>query len=332
MMLDVFRSDAFHFTKLVGAVSRLPYVPTRLGSMGLFSERGVPTLTVAYEMQDGKLTLVPTAARGSRGAAKNPERRRVKDFRTVHLPQTATIAADEVIGLRAYGSETEEEVAMRLLMDKLAICRRDLDLTHEWQRMGALKGTVLDADGTSVIYNYFTEFGLTQQTANIAFSTATTKVRQKIVQAKRLAEDKLGGMMATGWRILASSEFFDAMVDHDLVREDLKWVGGRGSDNVADLRGGFNFADTLVEEYRGQVGATRFIAANKAYLIPMGVPGLFETVFSPADDIRVAGTIGVPFHVSQEDLPHGQGIDYKVQSNPLHVCTRPEAIIELTAT
>lgn len=332
MMLDVFRSDAFHFTKLVGNVTRLPYVPTRLGSMGLFSERGVPTLTVAYEMQDGKLTLVPTAARGSRGAAKNPERRKVVDFRTVHLPQSAEIAADEVIGLRAYGSETEEEVAMRLLMQKLAICRRDLDLTHEWQRMGALKGIVLDADGTMVLNNYFTAFGLTQQTHSIAFSTATTKVRTKIIEAKRKAEDKLGGMMATGWRILASSEFFDAMVDHDLVREDLKWVGGRGDENTRDMRTGFSFADTLVEEYRGQVGSTRFIAANKAYLIPMGVPGLFETVFSPADDIRVAGTIGVPFHVSQEDMPHGAGIDYKVQSNPLHVCTRPEAIIELTAT
>lgn len=330
MMLDVFRGDAFHFTKLVAAVTRLPYVPTKLGRSGLFSERGVSTLTVAYEMQNGVLTLVPSAARGSRGAAKNPERRKVVDFRTVHLPQSATIAADEVIGLRAYGSETEEVVAMNLLMQKLAICRRDLDITHEFQRIGALKGIVLDADGTTELYDLFDKFGVTQQTHSIALSNAATKVRSAITAAKRKAEDKLGGMMATGWRAYCSSEFIDAMMDHADVQENLRYA--QPSANTQDLRDGFSYGDVWWEEYRGQVGATRFIAANKAYLVPAGVPGLFETVYSPADDIRVAGSIGVPWHVSQEDLPHGAGIDYKVQSNPLHVCTRPEAIIELTAT
>lgn len=330
MMLDVFRTDAFHFTNLIQGITRLPYQPTKLGRMGLFAERGVNTLTVAYELQDGKLTLVPTAARGSRGAAKNPERRKVVDFRPVHLPQSATVSADEVIGLRAFGSETEEVVAMQHLMSKLAICRRDLDLTHEWQRMGALKGQVLDADGSTVLYDYFTSFGMTQTTHSIALSNAATKVRSQLTTVKRKAEDKLGGLMSTGWRVLCSSEFFDAMVDHPIVQESLKW--DKPNMNRDDVREGFEYGSMFFEEYRGQVGATRFIAANKAYAVPMGVPGLFETVFAPADDIRVAGTIGVPFYVSQEDMPHGAGIDYKVQSNPLHICTRPEAIVELTAT
>jgi hypothetical protein len=329
MMLDVFKTDAFHFTKLVGAVTRLPFQPTLLGSMGMFSERGISTLTCAYEMQNGVLTLVPSAARGSRGPAKNPERRKLVDFRTTHLPQSATVAADEVIGLRAYGSETDEVVAMQLLMQKLGICRRDLDLTHEYQRMGAIKGQVLDADGVTVLYDFFTAFDVTQQTHAMILGTDTTRVRTKVIEAKRKAEDKLGGTMNAGWMALCSSEFFDKMADHPLVKEDLHWV--RPGDNIRDLRsGGFEFADVLWKEYRGQVGSTRFIDANEAFLIPMGVPGLFETVFSPADDIRVAGTMGVPFHVSDEFLPHGAGIDYKVQSNPLHACTRPEAIINLT--
>lgn len=330
MMLDIFKSDAFHFTKLVGALTRIPYQPTKLGRMGLFSERGVNTLTVAYEQQNGVLSLVATGARGSRGPAKNPEKRTLKDFRPVHLPQSATIAADEVIGLRAYGSETEEVVAMNHLMSKLAICRRDLDLTHEFQRMGALKGIVLDADGSTTIYNYFTEFGLTQQTQAVELSNAATKVRSILMAAKRKSEDKLGGLMNSGWKVLASHEFIDALVDHADVRDNLKYQ--ESATNRADVRDSFDYAGINFEEYRGAVGATRFIAANKAYLVPMGVPGLFETVFAPADDIRVAGTIGVPWHVSDEMLPHGAGIDYKVQSNPLHICTRPEAVIELTAT
>lgn len=330
MLLDVFRSDAFHFTKLVDAITRLPYLPTKLGKMGLFSERQVSTTSVAYEMWDGKLTLVPAGARGSRANGKTIEKRKLTKFEVVHLPQFTSIAADEVINLRAYGSETEEMLAMNLLMQKMAVCKQDIELTHEWQRMGALKGQVIDADGTTVLTDMFTSFGVTQTTHSIALSNAGTKVRSAIVAAKRKAEDKLGGVPTTGWRVLCSAEFFDALVDHAQVVDNLKWV--EGQTNINDLRDGFIYAGVYFEEYRGQVGSTRFIAANKAYLVPMGVPSLFETVFAPADDIRVAGTLGVPWHVTQEDLPHGAGIDYKMQSNPLHICTRPEAIVELTAT
>ena len=126
MMLDVFKSDAFHFTKLVAAINLIPYVPTRLGSLGLFSQEGVSTLTVAIEMQNNVLTLVPTAARGTSGAVKTLQPRNVRDFRTSHLPQRVAIMADEVMGLRAFGSETEEEVAMRRLTAKAAVARRKM--------------------------------------------------------------------------------------------------------------------------------------------------------------------------------------------------------------
>ena len=86
MMLDVFKGDAFSFTELVKAINLIPHAPTKLGSMGLFTEEGVSTLTVAIEMQNGVLTLVPTAPRGARGPAKNVEKRTVRDFRPVHLP------------------------------------------------------------------------------------------------------------------------------------------------------------------------------------------------------------------------------------------------------
>jgi Phage major capsid protein E len=329
MMLDVFRGDAFHFTRLIQGITRLPYQPTKLGGMGLFAQSGINTLTAAFELQDGKLTLVQTQARGSRGKSRNLEKRAVKNFNTQHLPLSASVMADEVINLRAFGSETEEETAMKYAMKKLAIPRRDIDLTHEWQRIGALKGVMLDAD-LSVIYNYFTEFGLTQTTHSIVLSSALTKVRTAVTAAKRKVEDKLGGTMVSSWRALCSAEFLDALSDHPDVQENLK--RDRFDANRTDVREGFEYGDVQWEEYRGQIGGQRFIDANKAYLIPMGVPDMFQTLFSPAPDIRVAGTEGLPFYVSQEDLPHGAGIDYAVSSSPLHINTRPEAVCELTAT
>lgn len=330
MMLDVFKGDAFSFTELVAAINKVPYVPTKLGRMGLFNDEGVSTLTVAIEMENGVLTLVPTAARGAPGAVKGLQRRNVRDFRMVHLPQRVAVLADEAQGLRAFGSQTEEEVAMNLLRKKMAVARRDLDITHEWQRMGALKGIVLDADGTSVIYNFLTEFGVSALTANFPLSVATTKVLQTIVGFKRQVEDKLGGTMITGWTCLCSPEFFDAFTGHAAVEESYRYQQG----NVLrqDRREGFEFGDVWWTEYRGTIGGQRFLGANKALLIPEGVPDMFKSVYAPANYMETVNTEGVPFYMKAKTMDFDVGVEWDVQSNPLHINTRPDCVLDLTAT
>ena len=329
MMLDVFKSDAFSFTKLVSAINLIPYQPTRLGSLGLFAAEGVSTLSVAIEMQNNVLTLVPTAARGVAGPAKTVEKRTVRDFRTVHLPQRVVVMADEVQGLRAFGSETEDVAAMQHLTKKMAVARRDLDITHEWQRMGALKGQVLDAD-LSVIYNWFTEFGVSQSTLNVALSVTTTKVLQVIVGLKRTMEDKLGGVMMSGIRVLCSPEFFDALTGHPAVIEAYKYQ--QSNFLRTDNRDGFEFGGVIWEEYRGTIGGTRFIGANKALAIPLGVADMFKSIYSPAPYMETVNTIGLPFYMKSKSLDYDVGVEWQVQSNPLHICTRPDSVGELTAT
>lgn len=328
MMLDVFKGDAFSFTELTAAINKIPYVPTRLGQLGLFEEEGVSTLTVAIEMQNGVLTLVPTAARGSRGPAKNLEKRNVRDFRTVHLPQTVAVMADEVQGIRTFGSQTETETAVAYLNKKLAVARRDLDITHEWQRMGALKGQVLDADATTVLVNYYTEFGVTQQTLDMALDNDATKVRSKCTSLDRLVEDVLGGVTSSGLHALVSAEFFDALVDHPSVVDTFKYTnGGPLRENQRKV---FEFGNVTWEEYRGKVGATRFIAAGEGYVFPLGVPDLFKTYFAPAPYMDSVNTIGLPFYAKQKTMDMDKGMEYEVQSNPLHICTRPEAVVRVT--
>jgi hypothetical protein len=329
MHLDVFKSDAFHFTKLVDAINKTPYVPTKLGDKKLFAEEGISTLTFGIEMQDGVLTLVPTAPRGAPGVAKGVQPRNMRQFQTTHLPQTVSIMADEVANLRAFGSETEEEVAMKRLQKKMAIARRDLDITHEWQRMGALKGIVLDADATTVIYNFLTEFGVSASTANFTLSNAATKVLQTIVGFKRTIEDKLGGVANSGFECLCSAEFFDALTSHPKVEET--YIHQTSGVLRTDRRNGFEFGGVWWEEYRGSVGGQRFLGANKALLYPLGVPDLFKTVYAPANYMETINTEGVPFYMAMDQMKFNVGVEYQVQSNPLHYNTRPDAVLELTA-
>lgn len=331
MMLDVFKSDAFSLTKLTEAINRQPYVPTRIGSMGLFTAKPVNTLTIAVEMQNGVLSLVPTAPRGSRGVNKNVQKRTVRDFRTVHLPQEVNVMADEVQGIRVFGSESETQTAMQYLMQKAAVARRDLDVTHEFQRIGALKGTVLDADGSTAIYNYFTEFGLSQQTLDMNLDDNATKVRGKCQTLQRMVEDKLGGQMMTGLRAFCGKTFFDALVDHPAVQETFKYSGANG-ELRKNQRMAFEFGDIIWEEYRGTVGGNAFIGDNDAYVYPVGVPDMFVTYFAPADYMETANTMGLPFYMKGEEMRMGKGMEYEIQSNPLHMNTRPEAVVKATLT
>ena len=327
MMLDVFKGDAFSFTELTTAINLIPFVQTKIGSMGLFTAQPISTLSAAIEMKGNVLSLVPTAPRGSVGAIKNEEKRTVRDFRTVHLPQRIVVQADEVQGIRAFGSQSEVDTAKALMARKQAIARRDLDLTHEWQRMGAIKGEVRDADGTSVIYNWYTEFGVTQQTLSLDLANPATKVRGKLTTLERMIEDELGGLSYSSVWVPCSPEFLDALVDHPWITETFKYTdGGRNREPVRRLTiGNFTF-----EEYRGTVAGNRFIAAGEAYAVPQGVPDMFITYFAPADYWDTVNTLGLPFYqaVAAESKKH---IEWEVQSNPLHINTRPRAVIKLTA-
>lgn len=331
-MLDIFKSDAFSFTSLTDAINRLPHVPTRLGKMGLFATQGITTLSAAIEMKDGVLTLVPSAARGAPGVNKTGQKATVRDFRTIHLPQVVHVLADEVQGVRAFGSESETQTIQALTNEKLAVARLDLDVTAEWQRVGCLKGEILDANGTTVIYNYFTEFGVSQQVIDMNLDNDATKVRGKCTAVARAVEDALGGVMMDYIHILAGDAFFDAFVDHPSVRDTFNATGS-ASVNREDLRRGFVFNnEVVVENYRGKIGSTAFIGTDDAYAIPVGVPRLFKTFYSPANYSETVNTLGLPYYAKPELMDFDKGVSIEVQSNPLHICTRPNAIVKLTRT
>jgi hypothetical protein len=164
--------------------------------------------------------------------------------------------------------------------------------------------------------------------AHVDLATGSTDVRQKCVDTSRKVEDELGGIMNSGVEVLCSPEFFDALVGHATVIDSYKYQ--QGQTNRSDLRkSGFEYGGLLFKEYRGQVGAVKFIETGCAYAVPTGVPDLFTTFYSPADHMDAIGTEGLPYYASLEPMDHGKGIDCLTQSNPLHLVNRPRAIIKL---
>ena len=72
------------------------------------------------------------------------------------------VLPEEVQGIRAFGSETELQTVAGVMAQHLQTMRNKHAITLEHLRFGALKGLILDADG-SVIYNLYDEFGITRR-------------------------------------------------------------------------------------------------------------------------------------------------------------------------
>lgn len=327
--LDIFNGDAFSVQSLTNAINDVAHLPTRLAELGLFTEQGITTTTVSIEKQGMTLSMVASAPRGTVVKPKDKEKRVLIPLRAIHLPQTGGLNADEVQNVRAFGSETELESVTTMVNRELTRMRRNIDATLEYQRIGAVKGQVLDADGTTVLLDLYTTFGVTQQVKDMVLGTAGTKVITKCLEAKRLLEQQLGGIMYSGIRVLCSAAFFDAFTTHANVEAAyLNYMSGPWT--AQDKRRGFTYAGMTFEEYRGSVGGVDFIAAGDAYMIPEGVPELFNMYFAPADYMETVNTNGLPYYAKQELRDMAKGVDIEAQSNPLTFCTRPSAIIKLT--
>lgn len=329
--LDIFNDDAFSVSALTQTIVDIPRVPTQLGDENLFSEYGIRTTTMMIERQGSSLKLVPTAPRGGVRDTAGRGKRKMIPIAAVHLPQGDTIMADEVQGVRAFGSETEVEGVQQLVTRQLTVLKGNIDLTLEHMRVGALKGQVLDADGETVLWDLYQIFGMQRQVIGFNINTAASSVdlRQKTEDLKRAIQRKLGGKSFSRVRVKCSESWFDKFVGHDKMFKAWElWNSGAFNRDFPGTT--FVFNSVIFQVYSGGVGDVDFIPENKAYAYPEGVGGMFQIAYAPGDYMDTVNTLGVPYYASQERLPHNKGVDLESQSNPIVLNTLPEAVIELT--
>lgn len=327
---DVFASDGFSLTEMTAAVNELPHLPTMLGDSGLFEYAGIPTTTIQIEKQGQTLALVSTAARGAPGALIGRNSRNLRPFNLVHLPLNDAILADEVQNVREFGTGAQLTTLEARRMEVMQLAQRRLDLTLEFHRAGALKGIVYDADGTTVLHDFFTEFGVSQNTLDFELDQSTTDVRLKCDSAVNSIEDELQGNPYTGMVAYCGRTFWQSLIGHKSVKETYL-----NQAQAAQLRGmttdALDFGGIRWMKYRGAAsGGSQFIGANDAYIVPQGVPGLLIGRFGPADYLETVNTIGVPVYMKGVPRANNKAIDIEGQSNPIHVLTRPRAVIKAT--
>ncbi|QDH64103.1 major capsid protein [Pseudomonas azotoformans] len=326
--IAIFEDDAFSVSSLTAAINEQEYLPGRISSLGLFREEGISTITVQIEKDGDTLALVPAGERGTSGLVVGGSKRTLIPFNTVHLPERFTIKADEIQGIRAFGTRTELQSVQDVVNKRLAKARRQLDATHEFQRMGALNGQILDADGKTSLLDIYKTFGVNRKKLPMGLGNPDTELRVRAGEALDMQEEALGSITSTGSRAFCGKNFWNKLIVHRSVKETYL-----NSQQAAALRGdareSFEFGGIVWERYRGKVAGVSFVHDDKALLIPEGVPDLYISSFAPADYMETVNTQGIPYYSKIEPLPFNKGVAGEAQSNPLHLCTRPLAQILL---
>jgi hypothetical protein len=331
-MLDPFLGDGYSLTTLTDAINKLPNRYGRIKQLGIFRTVGVATRTIEIEEKNGVLVLVPTAPWGSPGAQSISGKRKLRTFSIPHTPLEDVVAASEVQGIRTFGSENGVDAVNQKIQEKLQSMRDKIEQTMEWRQMGALKGIIYDADGSSVLYNLYTEFGITPKVVDFVLGTAGTDVRAKCIEVKRHMEQHLFGERMTGIRVLVSSEFMDKLVSHATVKAAYANWQGAQQQFGGDLRAGFTYGGLVFEEYAATTtnstgSASLYLAANDGIAFPEGTASMFEDYAAPADFNETVNTIGIPFYAKMETTEFNRGTKIHVQSNRLPLCKIPELLV-----
>lgn len=326
--------DTFSVVEMTDAVNKLPLMPLRFG--GMFETTGIPTTHMAFDYKRGRINLIPDSPRGS-----NPEyvtgkggKRQVKVLSCTHLSQADTLSPEDIQDVRAFGS-TEPVTVESVINDKLSALKRNLDMTLEFHRLGAIKGIVLDADGSTVLHDIFDTFGVTQTKQDLSFPAAVeadkNPILSGIMAAKRKIETAMGGNPFSGISAVIGSNAYDMLTSHALVRDAYNlWAANQSNFGDNDYRRrGFPYGGILWVEASEVVGGRKLVDDDKGHLYPTG-PGIWKMYHAPADWIETVNTRGLQFYARMDPKDRGRGYDLEVQSNPLTLCMFPEALVELT--
>ena len=331
LTMDVFKQDAFSAISLTEAVRRSQTIPGLIGSLGLFTPIPVRTRTIAVEQKANTLKIIQTSEPGAPRTYRANDKASIVDLRVRRIEEASVITAEQLQGIRAFGSETELKTLQKEMAERQQNCIDDLSATVERLRLSCINGILVDADD-SVIYNYYTTFGF-NQAAEIDFAWATRTGCKKFVAANviRPMVRALGGIAPPTMEIVAlcGDDFFDDLQENAEYRaaylnneKSMKLLEDSPFQSVRAW--GVNWIN-----YRGtDDNSTVAVASDKCKFFPRGVRGLFQEAFAPAPTFSLVNTMGQEWYsrvVTDKDREEWAALE--IESHRLPICTRPEVLL-----
>ena len=336
--MDIFNNSAFSTTSLSGYVQKMPFVPQLLGSLNLFTPMPVRTRNVFVDRTEGGIALIPTSADGAPPETLDGDDRDAVPLRTTRLAKRFTLYASQLDGIRASGTESELQAVQTEYNSRMTRIRADMELTHEHHRLGALQGLLLDADGTTVIYDYSTQFNEAIPAAtSFELDVNTTDVIGKCKEiARGMARSGKGSLAGASIHCLAGDDFYDALVSHPNVEKF--YLNQMASQSLKDEQGkifeSFTIGGITFHNYQGtDDNSLVAVPVAEAKFFPVGARDVFSVVMSPLEAMGFVNTLGQSMYAMNiPDRDRNMWSKGELYSYPLYMCSQPRVLRKGTLT
>lgn len=332
-------------------VNRIPNQYGLLNALDLFPSEPMATRDVRIDIKDGVIEVLAAAEPGAPGGLGEDETEKGLIVRIPHFPHFETIRVADLQGVM----ENVNGVIQAKSLDtetakKLLIIRTNHAITREYIRIGALKGEIKDGRGR-VLYNLFTVFDITKKAVDFKLGTAETNIREKCEEVIDHVQTNLKGESMTQVECLVATNFFEKLVSHPNVEKF--WLQSENGKELARLQREmlgrswgrvFEFGDILWREYKGAMPvkdsggnkvSEQIVADDTGHAYPSGTMDMFKTFESPAhhiDEVNMAPDAEDQIYISVKSLDHGEGFEFKSQSNALAIVKQPECLVEATTS
>lgn len=353
--LDIFRNDAFSQATLrTRVLGTMPWQPTALERMNLFGTPiGIETDIVLIYEEAGRITLIPATGRGSPRPQADRRTGAFKAVQTLRLTKEDHVQAAELnanITNLAFPLQNRMVSAAELVTDRMAQLRRDMQATKSLHMLGAVQGKILDADGTTVIVNFFDMMGIAEPTpVEIDFDATAEKdlaanIQQDFyVPAVRTIQTRNGGNFGDGTGIqlagFAGDNFWQKIIRHDAVRKI--WEAQQVGRSIAmaanplatpPIWDSIDLGNVRWFHFMGALTGPLRIPTDEAIIFPMNATDVFEQYQSPGETLSTATGKGQELYplirVDPRDDP--EFIDIILSSYPLYACIYPQILQRAT--
>jgi hypothetical protein len=347
--MNVFNANAFQPVEMLASLRRIDYRPSFLsGLAGLIRPVPVRTEHVFIEQSSRGFQIVPFSPRGAPPNQVGGDLRNARGYQTLRFAEASRITASELSFVREEGEENMVKAVATEVAARQNKVVQDMQITKEYHLLNLVtQAKVIDSDGTTVKYDWASEFSLSipaevdfdldnATPASGALRKKCTAVRRSIEIALKMGRDAA----AQGVRIvgLCGDAFWDDLTAHPEVEKTyLNWQA------AADLRndhGGawrtFRYGSLEFVNYRGTdagaTGASLSINTDKCKFFPVGT-GIFQHAMSPGETFQDIGRPGQEWYsMIVRDKDRDMWADVEMYSYPLFVCTHPNALYQARRT
>lgn len=335
--MAVVRSSDFQIVDLGATLEIVPRQFRLITNMNLFTPYHGVTTVAQVQRLDEVVTDFPARRRQGERNYVGTEKAQLKNFNIPFFPLDRQITAADVQNFRQYFTTD----APRTVQDAIARVVRRIRVSHEQLKekamLQAIMGKSWSPEDPTAQYNYFTEWGVTQQLAPVDFTDVSSDPTDILeAQARGFIIDEAGDNGDNyDIVVIASRQYFAALVAHPLImnayqyysstQEPLRRRLGEGSENSNNrmfVHKGFTF----IEDISG------YIPNGEAYVLPRGIDNMFQIHYAPADDVHEANTPAEELYLWYKESAYHREQKVESETSFLTVNSRPELVVRSVGT